>query len=171
MKIFTKLVWIIGIITQINFGQTTVFSDDFSTNTSASWTISGTIGSSAWSVTRSGNDWGARRNISPQQLELTNDASATANVNGWVFANVSTSTFSSPYNTALNLNNGIITWQFNMRQIRTDPAGFTSSSYGVAFILAGSSENADYEGNGYAVVLGQSGSIDPIRLARYTEGL
>ena len=171
MKIFTKFGLIIFLFSHINFGQTTVFSDDFSTNTSTNWTTSGVIGSSVWSVTRSGDDWGARRNTSPQQLELTNDVSATANVNGWVFANVSTSSFSSPYNTALNLNNRIITWQFNMRQIRTDPAGFTGSSYGVAFILAGSSQNVDFEGNGYAVVLGQAGSTDPVRLARYTEGL
>ncbi len=171
MKIFTALGLVIILFTQINFGQTTVFSDDFSTNTSTSWTTSGVIGSSTWSVTRSGDDWGARINTSTQQLELTNDASATANVNGWDFANVSTSTFSSPYNTALNINNGIVTWQFNMRQIRTDPAGFTGSSYGVAYILAGSSQNADYEGNGYAVVLGQTGSTDPIGLSRYTEGL
>ena len=86
MKIYTKLFLIIGFFSQINFGQTIVFSDDFSTNTSYAWTIAGVINSSAWSVTRSDDDWGARRNSSPQQLELTNDASATANVNGWIFA-------------------------------------------------------------------------------------
>lgn len=171
MKIFTKLGITILLFTHINFGQTTVFSDDFSTNTSSSWTTSGVIESSSWSVARSGNDWGARRNSSPQQLELTNDVSATANVIGWVFTHVSTTSFSSPYNAALNLNSGIVIWNFNMRQIRLDPAGFTGGSYGVAFILACSSQNADNEGNGYAVVLGQSGSTDPVRLARYTEGL
>ncbi|MEO8231925.1 MAG: hypothetical protein ABI638_06560, partial [Ignavibacteriota bacterium] len=170
MKKIELLFYLFILANQIVLGQT-VFTDDFSTNTSTAWTTSGVIGASAWSVTRSGDDWGAMRNTSPLQLELTNDASGTANAIGWVFANVSTSSFSSPYNTALNLNTGIVTWNFNMRQIRTDPAGFTGGSYGVAFILAGSLQNADYEGNGYAVVLGQSGATDPIRLVRYTEGL
>ena len=97
MKIFITLGLVIILFTQINFGQTTVFSDDFSTNTNTFWTTSGVIGSSAWSVTQSGDDWGARRNTSPQHLELTNDASGTANANGWVFANVSTSSFLSPF--------------------------------------------------------------------------
>ncbi|MBN2571453.1 MAG: endonuclease [Ignavibacteriales bacterium] len=152
--------------------QTTVFSDNFSTNTSAGWTTSGQIGSSAWYVSRSGDDWGARRNTSPEQLELTNDASATANANGWVFASTLTSSFSSPYNITLKSNSGLVTWFFNMRQIRTDPAGFGyNNSYGVAFILAGTSDNPVNTGNGYAVVLGQSGSTDPIRLAKYNSGL
>jgi hypothetical protein len=165
------LILLLGGMTQQVWGQTTVFVDDFSTEQNAAWTTSGTIGSSSWSVNRSGADWGARRNTSPAQLELTNDASGTANVNGWVFANVSTSGFSSPYNTTLNSNTGTVTWTFNMRQIRPDPAGFGSGSYGVAFILAGSSQNANNTGSGYAVVLGQSGSTDPIRLAKYNNGL
>lgn len=67
--------------------QTTVFSDNFSTNTSATYTTSGAMGGSAWSVTRSADDWAARRNVSPEQLELTNDGSAnSANATGWVLA-------------------------------------------------------------------------------------
>lgn len=153
------------------WGQVTVFSDDFSLNQSTSWTTSGTIGSSNWSVTRSGDDWGARRNTSPAQLELANDASVTANVNGWCFTSTQTSAFSSPYNTTLSLNSGLVTWTLNIRQIRTDPAGFSTGSYSVAFILAGSSNNAATVGNGYAILYGQSGTTDPIRLAKYTNGL
>jgi hypothetical protein len=153
------------------WGQTTVFSDDFSTDQSASWTTSGQIGSSAFSVSRSGNDWGARRNSSPAQLELTNDASATANVNGWVFTNTLTSGFSSPYNTTLSSNSGLVTWYFNIRQIRTDPAGFGAGSYGAAFIIATNNTAANNTGTGYAIVYGQSGTTDPIRLARFSGGL
>ncbi|MBN8568645.1 MAG: T9SS type A sorting domain-containing protein [Ignavibacteria bacterium] len=151
--------------------QTSVFSDDFSTNQSATYTTSGAIGSSAWSINRSGVDFGGRRNTSPAQLELTNDASGSGNVNGWAFGNTSMSSFTSPYNTTLSSNVGVVTWNFNMRQIRTDPAGFGSGSYGAAYILAGSSATAFNAGNGYAVVLGQSGSTDPVRLAHYTTGL
>ncbi|MFZ4059010.1 MAG: beta strand repeat-containing protein, partial [Ferruginibacter sp.] len=151
--------------------QTTVFSDDFSTVQSATYTTSGAISTSGWTVLRSGADYGARRNTSPAQLELTNDASGTANANGWILASTAASSFSSPYNTTLDNNTGIVTWTFNMRQIRTDPSGFASGSYAVAFVLAGQSTTTATAGNGYAVVLGQTGGTDAIRLVRYATGL
>lgn len=172
-KLFTFLMVAICLVLMGNTAnsQTSVFSDDFSTNQSATYTTSGAIGSSAWSISRSGVDFGGRRNTSPAQLELTNDASASGQVNGWAFGSTSMSSFTSPYNTTLSSNLGVVTWNFNMRQIRTDPAGFASGSYGVAYILAGSSATAFNAGNGYAVVLGQSGTTDAVRLAHYTTGL
>ena len=153
-----------------SFGQTTVFSDDFSTNTSATWTTGGQIGASSWSVLRSGDDWGARRNTSPQQLEFTNDVGAATNLAGWIFASTPSSSFSSPYNVILE-QGGVVSWTFNMRQIRPDPEGFDSGSYGVAFILAGETATGSMDGNGYAVVLGQPGNVDPVRLVSYTDGI
>ncbi|MEP6645498.1 MAG: T9SS type A sorting domain-containing protein [Saprospiraceae bacterium] len=152
------------------YAQTVVFSDNFNTINSTSWTTSGQIGMSTWSVFRSGDDWGARRNTSPAQLECTNDVGANANVNGYVFASVPTTIFGSPYNTILSTNTGIVTWSFNMRQIRVDPAGFDSGNYGVAFILAGTTTTDNANGSGYAVVLGQTGSVDPLRLVSYSGG-
>ena len=163
--VFITFLFIIGVI----FAQTTVFSDDFSTNLSKSWTTSGQIGSSSFYVNRSGADWGARRYNN--QLELTNDVGSTRNANGWVLAYTSTGGFGSPYNKTLSSNPGMVTWYFNMRQIRTDPAGFGSGSYGVAFILAGTSNTTRDTGTGYAVALGGSGSTDPIRLIKYSSGL
>lgn len=59
-----------------------------------------------------------------------------------------------------------------MRQPRTDPAGFGTTSYGVAYVLAGTmSTTAATTGTGYAIALGQSGATDPIRLIRYSNGL
>lgn len=160
-----------------SFAQTTVFSDDFSANTSANWTKSGSIGLSSWSVSRastvfSGADWGARRNTSPEQLELTNDVDTT-NLAGWVLASLDNTSFSSPYNSTLSsISGSLVTWTFNMRQIRSDPAGFSSTtSYGVAFILAGTADAKSTTGSGYAIVLGQSGSTDPVRLVKFTGGL
>jgi CSLREA domain-containing protein len=153
---------------------TTVFSDDFSTNTSTTFTTSGAIGASAWSVLRggtAGQDFGVRRNTTPAQLELTNDATAAANQDGWVLASTPSSSFASPYSTTLSSNPGLVTWTFNIRQIRADPAGFTVGSYGVAFVLAGTSNTNNNTGSGYAVVLGQSGATDPVRLARYSSGV
>ncbi|MBP7205081.1 MAG: endonuclease [Candidatus Cloacimonetes bacterium] len=151
--------------------QTTVFADAFSANQSTDWTTEGQIGSSAWSVSRSGADWGARRNSDPAQLELTNDASATTNVAGWVFSHSSTSGFSLPYNSTLASTDGSVTWYVNLRQVRADPAGFGSGNYGVAFILAGTSTTANNSGSGYALALGQSGSTDPLRLVKYSAGI
>ncbi len=152
------------------WGQTNVFTDDFSTNQSATWTTSGQIGSSSFSVNRSGVDWGARRNTTGI-LELTNDASGSNNVNGWVYAYTSTTDFSSPYNTALSSNAGPVTWYFNIRVNRSNLAGFASSNYGLAFILAGSTNGPFNSGSGYALVLGNSSTPDPFRLAKYNVGL
>lgn len=155
----------------LGWGQTTVFSDDFSTDQSATWTTSGQIGSSAFYVNRSGADWGARRNTSPAQLELTNDVGETANAAGWAFANVATSGFSSPYNTTLSSNPGLVTWYFNIRVNRANLAGFGSGSYGLAFILGSTSASPFNSGSGYALVLGNSSTLDPFRIAKFDNGL
>ncbi len=153
---------------------TVVFSDDFSTNSNSAWTTTGAIGASSWSVSRFGADWGARRNTSPQQLEITNDTGVTGNANGWAFASVPLSTIPAPYSATLSSNPGLVTWQFNMRQIRPDPAGFSSTaSYGVAYILSTNSTSPDtgIGKTGYAVTLGESGTVDPIHLVRFSGGL
>lgn len=159
-------------------GQTTntVFSDTFTSSTGATYDQSGAIGSSAnWWLTRvgTGNDFGAR--INGGILDLSNDGSATVNAAGYVFAYIDTSTSaSSPWTPALSSNSGLVSWEFNMRQIRTDPSGFASGSYGVAFILASTSSDSSNVGAGYAVLLGGGGAtsaIDPIRLVRFSSGL
>ncbi|MEI6684067.1 MAG: choice-of-anchor D domain-containing protein, partial [Bacteroidota bacterium] len=153
-------------------GQTTVFTDDFSTNSNAAWTTSGAIGASSWSVTRSGADWGARRNTSPLQLEQTNDVGATANANGWVYSAVPLSTFSSPYTATLNANAGLVTWTFNFRTNRTSAlAGFSSTTaYGMAMVLVSTSNTPNTSGSGYAVVMG-GGTANNIALISFNNGL
>ena len=147
-----------------------VFSDDFSDLTNSSWTSSGNLEGSAWEVYRSGDDWGARRNNSPFQLEISNDISGANNAAGFGLVTTSTLAFTSPYNDIL-ADGGVVTWSFNMQQIRTDPSGFNSGNYGVAFILAGEDASSNNTGVGYAVVLGQAGATDPIRLVRYSDGI
>lgn len=80
---------------------------------------------------------------------------------------------SARYVTTLNASAAVKTWLFNMRQSRggaNDPSGFNNSRYGVAFVL-GSTSNDFKAGDGYAVVLGQSGTIDALRLVKFTGGL
>lgn len=147
-----------------------VFSDDFSDLTNSSWTSSGNLEGSAWDVFRSGVDWGARRNDSPFQLEISNDISGDVNAAGYGLVTTSTLAFTSPYNDIL-ADGGVVTWSFNMQQIRTDPSGFNSGNYGVAYILAGEDASSNVTGVGYAVVLGQTGATDPVRLVRYADGV
>lgn len=65
---------------------------------------------------------------------------------------------------------GQLVWAINFRQSRTDPSGFDANNYGAAFILGKTTSDIS-TGNGYAVVLGNSGSADAIRLAKFTGGV
>ncbi|MCI1189803.1 CehA/McbA family metallohydrolase [Hymenobacter sp. DH14] len=77
---------------------------------------------------------------------------------------------SARYSPVLRQNADQLTWLFNMQQSRPNPSGFGANNYGAAFVLAGSA--ADFgTGNGYAVVYGNSGQPDSLRLVRYTGGL
>jgi autotransporter-associated beta strand protein len=149
----------------------TVFTDNFNLSTGTGYDTSGAIGtSSTWSVSLSGADMGAR--INSGRLELTNDAGASTNANGWVYGYTSVSGFSSPFNAVLSSNTGQVTWEFNMRQIRSDPSGIsTSGNYGSAFVLGSTTTAGIGSGDGYAVVLGGGGGVDPIRLVKFTGGL
>jgi hypothetical protein len=139
-----------------------VYSDSFNRATLAggtySYTTTVTAGDGAASI--SGGDI----------LQFSNDGSGAANESGRVYVTTPTSAFGAPYNSQLDQNSGLVSWTFNMRQIRTDPGGFNSGSYGAAFVLGASSADLTVA-DGYAVVLGQSGATDPIRLVAFTGGL
>jgi len=165
----TLIFMVFFLLYSVIFSQTTVFSDNFQTSQGSTFTTSGQIGSSSWYVSRSGDDWGAR--IDNGILELTNDASTTSNANGYVFAYVNTTNFGTPFNTTLNQNSQKVNYIFNMRQIRDNPAGFADGSYGVAFVIGANNIVTRTSGNGYALVLGQTNTTDPIRFAKFTNGL
>lgn len=152
------------------YAQTTVFSDDISANLSLIWTSSGQIGSSSFYVNRSGADWGARRSTLGR-LELSNDISGAGNSGGWIYAYTPTSGFSLPYEQILSSNQGLVNWLFNIRINRPNLAGFSTNNYGLAFILGGTTNAPFNTGSGYALVLGNSLTPDPFRLAKYNNGL
>lgn len=145
-----------------------VISENFTTSQGSTFTTSGQIGTSGWNVSRAGTNWGAR--IDGGILELTNTASTEANVLGWVFASRPFSS-TGDFNTTLETSGGLVTWTFNMRQIRTSPAGFGNASYGAAFVIGATSADVAGSGNGYAIVLGNSGSPDPVRFVSFTGGI
>jgi hypothetical protein len=154
----------------VGFGQTTLFSDNFTTSTGTAWDNTSYVGTSTeWLINiAAGTDFAGR--IDGGLLQMTNDRSTTGNSNGWAFVWRLPSS-ANGFNRTLGNSTGRVSWEFNMRQIRTDPSGFSAGNYGVAFILAGSSANVFNTGNGYAVILGESGTTDPLRLVSYTTGL
>lgn len=175
--LFSKVMLIVGLLiimpTSSLYAQQTVFSEDFNapgTPQNATFTSAGQIGSSNWSVTQGGTgDFGAK--IDDGILTLSNDISAAANDVGWVLASVSTSNYGALYKSILSQNVGVVSWTFNMRQKRANPSGLSANRYGSAFILAGTPNTSLSAGKGYAIVLGQTTKIDPIRLITYSSGL
>ena len=63
-------------------------------------------------------------------------------------------------------------WRFNISSNRSNPSGFGTSSYGVAFVLGSSQSNfLSDDAFGYAVVIGESGTSDPVKLVKFSDGL
>ncbi|TAE46707.1 MAG: T9SS C-terminal target domain-containing protein [Bacteroidetes bacterium] len=117
-----------------------------------------------------GNGWtetetvAAGAQIATNRLQL---GSATAG-REWVYRDLSANYTTDGITTSAST----LTWAFNFRHTRTDPSGFDASNYGAAFILGATTTTITTgAGNGYAVVVGQSGATDPIRLVRFTTGL
>lgn len=76
------------------------------------------------------------------------------------------------YPTTFNSTNTTLTWKFNMRQTRPDPSGFGANTYAAAFVLGCDETNfRSASADGYAVILGNSGTSDPVRLVAFTGGL
>lgn len=166
MKSISAIIIAVGVVTWAGSASASLIVDD-NFDRADSTSLGNPQKGNAWNEQKTAGDGGAM--ISGNQLVLTNDETATGNANGRVYAYTSLAGLSG-FNTTLSLNTDVVEWSFNMQQIRTDPAGFDTGNYGVAFVLAGSTPDFTL-GNGYAVVLGQSLSVDPIRLARYVGGL
>lgn len=103
-------------------------------------------------------------------MTLNNDVGAASQANGWVYSSRNL-TNTGNFNTVFSSSAGLMTWAFNMQQIRTNPAGFTAGNYGVAYIIGASSTLVATQGSGYAVVLGNTGTPDPLRFVSFTNGL
>jgi hypothetical protein len=130
----------------------------------------------------------------PTLLDDFNRANSPTVGAGWVETETTTGTGASIVNNQLRLSSGILgkdfvsrdvstrysavlrqnadqlTWLFNMQQSRPNPSGYGPNNYGAAVVLAGSASDLT-TGNGYAVVYGNSGQPDSLRLVRYTGGL
>jgi hypothetical protein len=98
--------------------------------------------------------------ITSNQLRLSGAASGRE----FITRNIATR-----YSPELGSNERVLTWAWNMQQSRTNPSGFDAVAYGAAFVLAASNANL-LTGTGYAVVVGNGGTPDPIKLVRFSNG-
>jgi autotransporter-associated beta strand protein len=148
-----------------------VYNDNFNRSDLNSGTYSYGV---TLSTVPAGND-SAASIVGNDVLTLTNDSTGAANVISSIDVSTPMSAFSSPFNSTLSQNTGnAVEWSLNMQFSRSNPSGFSigaSGTYGEAFVLGGTNSNFQASGDGYALVIGNSGTPDPIKLVRYTGGL
>lgn len=145
--------------------------DDFNRSNSNTVGIPSSGGITAWTETESGD--GTKIRIFSNQLMLDNcvssDPSGSSGGTGSEFVSFNGENL---FETVFNSANGTLNWLFNMRANNSDLSGFDGSNYGVAFVLGSDLANFTAAGaDGYAVVVGNSGSTDNIRLVKFTNGL
>jgi hypothetical protein len=134
-----------------------VFSDNFNRANSS------TIGNS-WSESNPG---GGDALIAGNLLDLESN---NGNDQGNSFTTQATASFPPPAVNVLTNNPGLMTWTFNMQSSNNDLSGFGGSNEGIATVLVAT--GADFNtANGYAVVWGETGATDRIRLVHFTSGL
>jgi hypothetical protein len=124
--------------------------------------IPSTGAASAWTE----NEFAASRaTVFADKLVLNSGTPAGAD---WV-----TYDMTGKYATTFNNATSDLVWVFNMAATRSNPSGFlsTSNTYGAAVVLGGTDADLSEGGNGYAVVLGNSGTPDYVKVVRYTGGL
>ncbi|MGB3617743.1 MAG: hypothetical protein WBA12_06460, partial [Catalinimonas sp.] len=74
---------------------------------------------------------------------------------------------------------GTLEWRFNMQSSRTDGGQGGAANFGAAFVLGSSESNfransltpSTTPAEGYAVIIGENGGTDPVRLVRFDDGL
>lgn len=142
--------------------------DDFNRANSNTVGIPSSGGSTAWTEDQTGD--GSRLRIDGNELVLSNcnvSPQSGGSGNEQVWFNGTTK-----YATTFGNASDKLVWVFNFRQSRPDPSGFGSGNYGAALVLGSTEQDfTSATANGYAVVQGQSGSSDPIKLVSFTGGL
>jgi len=114
--------------------------------------------------------WQETETVSPSSISLINNKIKTLSTTaGFEFASVNAAGING-YPSQFNNSANQLTWAINMRQSRADPSGFDGNNYGMGFIIGKSTSDIS-SGNGYAVVIGQSGGNDAIRLTKFTGGM
>ncbi|MGB1317383.1 MAG: hypothetical protein ACPG5W_04225, partial [Flavobacteriales bacterium] len=123
------------------------------------------------SYTETGTGNGSRSRIEDNQLLLANcnNGSGSGGSNGMeqVMFNVE-----NRHETVYDNAGSLLEWVFNMNQNRSNPSGFGSNTYAAGMVLGSTTLDVEAgSANGYAVIIGNGGDPDPVKLVRYANGL
>lgn len=144
--------------------------DTFDRPASLTTGIPSSGGSTAWTEVESASGNNAPAQIFNNQLMLIN----TNDVGGAIGNGYVTTSFdmTGKYATIFSNASSDLNWIFNFRSSRSTPSGFTGNFYGMAFIIG--SDQADITSataKGYAVIIGNTGSPDPVKLVKFSAGM
>jgi len=146
--------------------------DDFNRADNNTVGIPSSGGSTSWTEQQIGGD-AFRAAVNGNQLYLGGCAAGiTSGSTGGTGMEQVRFNVENYFETVFDDAGGTLEWYFNMKQTRTDPSGLGSNTYAVAMIL-GCDENDFQSANadGYAVLIGNGGNPDPVRLVRFAGGL
>jgi hypothetical protein len=157
-------------VTANSYSTASVLFDNFDRANSNTVGIPSSGGSVAWTETEIGAEpFRARIESNTLRLHGCDNTTGSTATNGAEYISFDGSTV---YPTTFSSTNTTLTWAFNMRTNQANPSGFDGNNVGIAFILG--SDEANFRSttaDGYAVVIGNSGTSDPVRLVRFANGM
>ena len=176
------LFWTLALPFSSIVAQTTVFSEDFNRGSVVSPITNGGLpiattytttttstGTGAGSTSRTNLQTGSDYSL---QILSASQAAPDNQQAGKTYVYAPLSSYSSPFNSVLNLNSGPVTWYFNMKTNRsTANSGFTANGYSSAAVLAATSSNFATGANGYCVYMVKGTTYNAVFLGSFTGGL
>ena len=126
-------------------------------------------GNATWLETETAGSNDFRVRIESEMVVMGNANNANVRSAGLEQVSVDAS---AQYAAVFNQAASELTWAFNFRQSQNGTSGFGKTTYGIAYVLGSTKANfTDADAFGYAVVIGNSNSPDPVRLVRFKNGL
>jgi hypothetical protein len=161
-----------GIYNAPAFGQATAVKfEDFNRANNSVVDLPSSGGTQAWLETESASSNNYRVRIENNMLALGSFNNLTPAAGSAATEQVSFDV-TNRYATIFNQAASNVTWHFNFRQSRISPSGFGTGFYGVAYVLGSTEANfTSANASGYAVVIGNANSPDPVKLVHFTGGL
>ena len=127
-------------------------------------------GATVWTETEIGGET-FRARIESNMLRLHGCSSTTGTTGGTTNEQVAFDV-SSKYPTTFSSTNTTLQWSFNMKSTRVGPSGFGTNTYATAVILGSDDANfRSVNADGYAVIIGNASTPDPVKLVSFTGGL
>ncbi|MFC5271946.1 T9SS type A sorting domain-containing protein [Adhaeribacter terreus] len=143
--------------------------DDFNRANSLVLGIPSSGGNTLWQETETAGSNDYRARIENNMLILGSFNNAAVGASGLEQVSFDAS---NRYATIFNQASAELTWAFNFRQNRSGTSGFGATTYGIAYVLGSSKTNFnDPDASGYAIIIGNANSPDPVKLVRFKNGL